>query len=72
MQQGTAAPEFSGRRVVSLVISDDTDPRAILAELLNSLEEDEDRAVRAFIRSADYSLFDVCREIEMERADEDA
>lgn len=59
------------RRVVSLVISDDTDPRAIIAELLNCLEEHEERAVLAYTDSPDFPLFRVCREIELERADEE-
>lgn len=72
MSQVTRPEPVSARRVVSLVISDDTDPRAILAELLNSLEEDEERAAIEFLCSPDVALFLACREIEMERVDEDA
>lgn len=50
----------------TLVITEDADPRAHVAEFLNNLTEDEERAVLAFAASPDFALFLACREIELD------
>jgi hypothetical protein len=51
-------------RVAELVIHDDATPRAIFAEFLNNLTEDEEAAVLAFVTGPEFPLFAVCREID--------
>lgn len=62
MNQPTAVPT---PRVVSLVLSDGDSARAIVAELLNAIEEHQERSVLDFVNSAEFALFVACREIEV-------
>ena len=57
---------MSAPRVVSLVLSDGDSPRAILAELLNAIEEHQEFGVLDFVRSPEFALFVACREIDAE------
>lgn len=61
------APDF---RVAELVIHDDASPRAIVGELLNNLTEAEDRAVLAWLRTAEFNAYAVCREVAMDLPEE--
>lgn len=63
MQQGNPG---GGRRIAYLVIAD-ADPRAICAEFLDNLTEDEERAVLDFLADS-LPLLRACREIEAEQA----
>lgn len=60
MSQSTVRPH----RVAELVIHNDATPRAIVAEFLNNLTEDEESAVLAWITGPEFPLFAVCREVE--------
>ncbi len=52
-------------RVLTVIIGGDN-PRSHVAEFLNNLEEDEERAVLDWLRSPEFAVFAVCREIEMD------
>lgn len=53
------------RRTVTLVMGG-SDPRAHVAEFLNSIEEHEERAILAWLRSPEFNAFATCREVAMD------
>lgn len=68
--QGTPAQSPRAFRTETLVLAEDAGPSRHLAEFLNSLTEDEERAQLAFFHSAEFALFLACREIELDQDDE--
>lgn len=72
MAQSTPVPAPRAFRTETLVLAEDAGPSRHLAEFLNNLTEDEERAQLAFFRSPEFSLFLACREISLDAlADDD-
>jgi hypothetical protein len=56
---------MSAPRILQVVVNDEN-PRHHIAELLNNLDEAEERALLAYLRSDEFAAFAVCREVEMD------
>jgi hypothetical protein len=59
-------------RTETLVLTEDATPAAYVAEFLNNLDESEEAAVLAYLRTPEFNAYAVCRDIEREEfADDD-
>ncbi|WP_030506324.1 hypothetical protein [Microbispora rosea] len=63
-------PNVRAFRTETLVLTEDATPRAIVAEFLNNLEESEEFAVLAWLRTPEFNVFAVCREVAMDLPEE--
>ena len=57
-------------RTEMLVLTEDATPRAMFAEFLNNLEEHEELAVLAWLRTPEFNAYAVCREVAMDLPEE--
>lgn len=57
-------------RTETLVLAEDATPRAIVSEFLNNLEEHEESAVLAWLRTPEFNAYATCREVAMDLPEE--